>query len=109
MGYFIALRRGVLKFMAAGAAVAKMPVAGDFDLGRDDIFLIMRANFKGVLITQRMPAVGASIQFLVNGCIDMVGLFPTAARLSLFLAQFLHALPGSAGRLELRLGLFGRS
>ena len=105
MGYLIPLRRGVLKLFASRAAVAKVPVAGDLDLGGDDVFLEMVPVGEDVLIAQRMTAIRTVFEFLFHGFVDAVGGFPSAAGLTLLLAPFFEPFAGAPGRLEMGLAL----
>jgi len=105
MGYLIPLRRGVLKFLAAGAAVAEVPVAGDLDLGRDDVFLEMVPVGEDILIAQRMTAIRTVFKSLFHGLVDVVGGFPAAAGLTGLLAPLFEPFAGAPGRLEMGLAL----
>ena len=108
MGYFIPLRRRVLKLLATGVAVAEMAIAGDLDLGGDDVFLDVIPSGEGVFIAQRMTVVGAVVELRLHNFVNALRLFPPTAGLTGLFAQLSHTLAGAPGGFELGPFLIGR-
>lgn len=82
MGNLITLRREAMNLPAFRTPTAETVVAGNFNLGEDNLLLIMRLKFKGTLIIERVTILGVSLKFLLYSFIDMVGFIPTAALLA---------------------------
>jgi len=100
MGNFIALRRRIVNLVAAGAAITEMPETGNLEMGGNDVFLKVLPRTDAVFITERMAAIGAMIQRLLDDFIDLNGLFPSAAGFAGFLAQLFLMLFIALGRLD---------